>query len=663
FDANNPSAATHVLNIKSPVCTFEGTGIISRASAGTATVFGQLNFSRAGSTLFYRNTSTHDLQQVKITVKNGCTLDASGSAFGLQISSHNDVALSSNMLTIGEGISGILDMGAGTITGKSVNDYYSGIILNSGSKLRTANINGLYDDSQNTCIAAHVFSTSANHRMELNINANSTIEYYATANQLVTGKYPNGESVSNIASGTSAQYKYGILDINHQGTAGTNYAYLAGNNVFVRTRLDLTNGEFRLSDGGSVNGYTVTIENGNNNAVTSTDVAYIRSECVNGSNINNAQLDWQNIGASANEYTFPYGMYHTVSLAIKKLPVKFTPSGSPAILSLKISTRATGSDNCLWSGISVGGNVAAVSNIDMCEPNSALSCVIDRWWDFTINDNITDMGGSGATVSFSYLGDENTVPQYPTNEIGVMHWNGSTWDNGKGVTGESTPTGYAGNQTSGQVNTVIASGLTKFSPYILVKRPNGLPVELLFFNCQCRGAAVEFNWATASEMNNDYFTIERSSDGILFQPVHIEKGAGNSNTIITYSFINNVQTRHGVSYFRLKQTDYDGNFKYSDEIYVNCSGEALSAPAINVFPNPANQGESIYISFSALPDEEISVNIVNILGEQIYSEIIPVIKDMSASATYELNLYLTAGIYYFVVSAGSKRYYQKFIIK
>ncbi|MFM7023164.1 MAG: hypothetical protein ACKOXB_09315 [Flavobacteriales bacterium] len=101
-----------------------------------------------------------------------------------------------------------------------------------------------------------------------------------------------------------------------------------------------------------------------------------------------------------------------------------------------------------------------------------------------------------------------------------------------------------------------------------------LPVELLHFNVLCEGDKVKFSWSTASEINNNYFTIEQSRDSKNWEEVAIVSGAGNSNTIINYeSFAENTSGRY--AYYRLKQTDFDGQYAYSKiQGVANCYNAA-----------------------------------------------------------------------------------------
>ncbi|MCE2743595.1 MAG: T9SS type A sorting domain-containing protein, partial [Fluviicola sp.] len=119
-----------------------------------------------------------------------------------------------------------------------------------------------------------------------------------------------------------------------------------------------------------------------------------------------------------------------------------------------------------------------------------------------------------------------------------------------------------------------------------------LPIELLFFNAKLENNTyVDLIWSTASEINNDYFTIERSQDGLNLQEFDIVAGAGNSTHKINYSLIDR-DPFDGISYYRLKQTDYDGKYTYSDIISVNKTN--LNS-TFTIYPNP-NHGNEFAIS-------------------------------------------------------------------
>ncbi|MEY4594240.1 MAG: hypothetical protein RIQ47_650 [Bacteroidota bacterium] len=140
-----------------------------------------------------------------------------------------------------------------------------------------------------------------------------------------------------------------------------------------------------------------------------------------------------------------------------------------------------------------------------------------------------------------------------------------------------------------------------------------LPIELAKFDARNEGSKVKLEWATATEVNNDFFTIERSKDGKLFEPLQLVDGAGNSSMTINYS-VYDEKPLSGISYYRIKQTDFDGAFSYSEMIAVrrNSNGTGLA-----LYPNPANQ--EVQIAFDAQRGEQRSLRLVNALGQVVLS--------------------------------------------
>lgn len=149
--------------------------------------------------------------------------------------------------------------------------------------------------------------------------------------------------------------------------------------------------------------------------------------------------------------------------------------------------------------------------------------------------------------------------------------------------------------------------VTSFSKFYIHKdTENPLPVELIGFKAFCENGNVTFNWETTVEINNDYFTLEKSNDLITFIPVRIVEGFGNSNEIKYYSTIENNYS-NGVTYYRLKQTDYDGSFSISNAIAVTkCSTEKNNIE-ISLYPNPAKEKLNIQINSQSFTDVEFII--------------------------------------------------------
>lgn len=110
-----------------------------------------------------------------------------------------------------------------------------------------------------------------------------------------------------------------------------------------------------------------------------------------------------------------------------------------------------------------------------------------------------------------------------------------------------------------------------------------LPVTLSAFGARCEGAVVVLDWETQTERNNDYFAVERSSDAKVWQTVATVKGAGNATEQQVYQAKDH-RPLSGAAYYRLRQTDFDGQTALSNVLSLSCEG--LPAPKVKVYPNP-----------------------------------------------------------------------------
>lgn len=143
-----------------------------------------------------------------------------------------------------------------------------------------------------------------------------------------------------------------------------------------------------------------------------------------------------------------------------------------------------------------------------------------------------------------------------------------------------------------------------------------LPIELVYFKAHEFGGGVRFEWETASELNNDFFTIEFSIDAVEFAELNIIEGAGTSTEPHNYRYTD-FSSHAGIIYYRLKQTDYDGNFSYSETVPVVFAEhhEARTEDIkFVVYPNPATD----HITISGGEYESISFVSANgaVLGRE-----------------------------------------------
>jgi hypothetical protein len=142
-----------------------------------------------------------------------------------------------------------------------------------------------------------------------------------------------------------------------------------------------------------------------------------------------------------------------------------------------------------------------------------------------------------------------------------------------------------------------------------------LPIELIGFNAVCSKNDVQIKWTTSSETNNDYFTLEKSTDLNTWEYVSTIKGAGNSNEIISYSYTDN-SVLHQKLYYRLRQTDFDGASETFDPVGVLCNDS--QSDYFTLYPNPAmNQ---VMCSIYATEESSAIIEITNYLGQLVYSQ-------------------------------------------
>lgn len=194
--------------------------------------------------------------------------------------------------------------------------------------------------------------------------------------------------------------------------------------------------------------------------------------------------------------------------------------------------------------------------------NTAITQYINRFW------SIEPTGITSPTYDISYTYVDGDI--VGGTEVGMLpiKKSGSTWYK---PTGSSFTNGTAegtGSVTAGS-NLLSWTGLSTFSLYGgAVNGAVTLPIELVSFTGEKQGRNNELKWTTASELNNDFFTIEKTIDGENFEIVENMDGAGNSSQYLNYSLID-FDVDQVINYYRLKQTDFDGKYTFSPVISID----------------------------------------------------------------------------------------------
>ena len=161
-----------------------------------------------------------------------------------------------------------------------------------------------------------------------------------------------------------------------------------------------------------------------------------------------------------------------------------------------------------------------------------------------------------------------------------------------------------------------------------------LPITLLDFSAFAEKDAVNLYWATASEQNNEYFILEKSTDAINFDQIAFVNSRGTSELRQDYSFIDNNPSK-GYNYYRLKYVDFDGTSAESQVIAISCE----RAEQIEIYPNPLTKGQPLKISSS----EKIkNLSLYNAFGQLVYSNSqlndLVELPDNLSSGFYSLNI-------------------------
>lgn len=265
------------------------------------------------------------------------------------------------------------------------------------------------------------------------------------------------------------------------------------------------------------------------------------------------------------------------------------------------------------------------------------------------------VGGSyDITMTMTSLGTSNTLTDLKlvTYTSDVMGSPGGTFVATAGTS--SSPVVKRNGLTLAQL-----AGPTAFVVGTKSRSSSPLPIELIAFDAVVNEDKVDITWTTSGEINNDYFSIEKSKNGIDFEFVTNIAGAGNSTNVLDYSTVD-YNPYKGISYYRLKQTDYNGQFTYSNLVAVEYKGDENSFN-FNAFPNP-NNGEQCYVN---LPDglgKEIKITVYNINGTEAYSNEIITSNEYSNVSTIDFAKKLNPGIYFITITYDQETCKQRIII-
>ena len=142
-----------------------------------------------------------------------------------------------------------------------------------------------------------------------------------------------------------------------------------------------------------------------------------------------------------------------------------------------------------------------------------------------------------------------------------------------------------------------------------------MPVTFMNFTAQQKGSGVSLEWSTAQEINNSYFEVQRSADGNTdWEHIAQVAGAGNSQVVKNYNAFDN-SPLSGVNYYRIRQVDYDGNYKFSNVVSVKTN---FNKTGVSVLANPFYN--TLNVGFNSATSQVVSAKLIDIAGRQIAVE-------------------------------------------
>jgi hypothetical protein len=242
---------------------------------------------------------------------------------------------------------------------------------------------------------------------------------------------------------------------------------------------------------------------------------------------------------------------------------------------------------------------ASAAQLNYMIPSSLYRISATRYWNFE-RSPVSNLDSGSITL---YYGNNDTVPD--RTRVAVVHDDGnSRWVD------------YGGTGTADVAGSITSNAFTSFfTKFSFGFPPSPLPVEFIKFSAAVKETRVYCDWTTASELNNDFFTVERSSNGKTFESIHQVNGSLNSTQVIQYQYVDE-SPLPGDSYYRIRQTDVDGHSAYTNAEHIFIGTQ----PEYVFFPNPSSG--VIHVTHEGKSMAEKSFVVQDMHGKDVPSKII-----------------------------------------
>lgn len=585
-------------------------------------------FSCSGGGIIFAGTGNYEILGGVVTVRN-LTLEGTGTK-----------ALPNNNITICNDLN--INDGGLTNSNNRVVTVLNDVLLNSGN---FNNASGTLSISRDFLQTSGTFNAGTGGTKtigrNLTVNGGSFIGGSGGSNRIVIF---GSMTVANSASFTGGTVSSGGMRFVFNGTTQqTITGDFSASRGFNRLEIDNAAG-LTLAGNVTVNSeLLLTTGNINPGSNTLLITASARATPAEGkaTSFVNGKL-YKELGAggaptSANTFTFPIGNG------------SLWRSGSVSVAS---GTAATW--DMQYFGLNADASEASVTNMTPIAPVVRLAS--SEYW--KISDGSVTPTGRTAIIGLSWgIESDVNASSVERQDLRVVQWVGTPtnqWQNRGG-------TSFSGGNTQSR-GTFTASSTISFSEQIVtlgsVDASNPLPVELISFVGENQNGFNKLDWKTASELNNDYFELERSATGETFSTITRVSGRGTVNELSSYNFLDE-EPMVGNNYYRLKQVDFDGKFEYSHIILVKNEG-AGGVFNISVFPNPLSKGTLLNIR--SIKDNELDakVSVRDLTGRVLTSYTVG--ADNFVERTVDTSNWSGAGIYIVEMTQGEKRIFRRVVV-
>jgi len=401
-------------------------------------------------------------------------------------------------------------------------------------------------------------------------------------------------------------------------------------NALSQGRVTLNNNPYIVMQ----NGAFIVLDNSNTNAITTMGTG---GNIVSEDETN--KIKWK-IGTSTGAYTVPFTDNVNSTSGNNAQAVD---NGTKIPYTLNITSAATGGnyyefstyDGSSWDNQNYMPSMVTHMG-QLLAPYAAnhSEYAIDRFWVINLVGYTTK---PTVTHTFYYIDNEITAAG---NSLLEVNLGAQRFNDPMGTWGDMWPVKTSQNTGSNFLITPSIASSDFYAAWVLSDILDPLPIELTKFAAKCNiNGDVNLTWSTVSEVNNDYFILEKSYNGYEFSSIGTVDGAGNSSDVINYYFTDSDKDLS--AYYRLKQVDYNGDFTYSDVISVKCEENEK-----NIFAYTDNH--QIVVNIESNKEEKVTIEVLDARGRKITNTSLMTVKGMN---TLSISESISTGIYFIRINS------------